>query len=127
VVSNTTEGLTTTVLVVDDQELVREVAARFLKTLGFRVLRARDGVEALEIAALEDQPPSLVVTDIQMPRMGGWELGARLRERYPRTAVLYMSAFHGGDLDVERGVVLAKPFSYESFSSAVRRAMVGSG
>ena len=75
--------LAPTVLVVDDSVTVRKVTQRLLQREGYTVLLARDGLEAIQV--LEDNLPDLVLLDIEMPRMDGFELAARLREQ-PRLA-----------------------------------------
>jgi chemosensory pili system protein ChpA (sensor histidine kinase/response regulator) len=65
------------VLVVDDSLTVRKITTRFLQREGFRVAIARDGVEALE--ALEDEMPAVMLLDIEMPRMDGFEVARHVR------------------------------------------------
>jgi CheY-like chemotaxis protein len=67
-----------TVLVVDDREANREFLATLLGYVGHRVLQASDGLEALQIA--QGQHPDLIITDVQMPRMGGIELADRVHD-----------------------------------------------
>lgn len=79
-----------TILVVDDSRVSRLVAGRlFEKHGGWRVAYAADGVEAL--AAIERDPPRVVLTDLQMPHMDGLELVGRVRERFPRIPVVLMT------------------------------------
>lgn len=68
------------ILVVDDDTHIRELVALFLTREGFEVAQADDGVEALR--AMERQPAELVVLDVMMPRMDGWQLCEELRARY---------------------------------------------
>jgi len=70
----------THILVVDDDAHIRELVALFLIREGFEVTQAEDGVAALE--AMDASPANLVVLDVMMPRMDGWELCAKLREQY---------------------------------------------
>jgi CheY-like chemotaxis protein len=71
------------VLVVDDVESVRRLTRRVLEYAGHRVLEAGDGVEALARLA-ENATVELVITDLRMPNMDGWELATRLSGRSPR-------------------------------------------
>lgn len=85
-----------TALVVDDSMLIRHTVCRFLEGRGFRVESAVDGLEALQ--ALKTVRPDLIVTDVQMPRMDGFELIDALQER-PETAgipvvILSRKRFH---------------------------------
>lgn len=70
----------THILVVDDDAHIRELVGLFLIREGFEVTQAEDGVAALE--AMEVNPADLVVLDVMMPRMNGWELCVKLREQY---------------------------------------------
>ena len=72
-----------TILVVEDEAGVRELAGEFLKAHGYAVLEATDGIAALEIAARHEGTIHLVLTDMIMPRMSGAELVKRLKEIRP--------------------------------------------
>jgi CheY-like chemotaxis protein len=117
-----------TVLLVEDEETVRSLAREVLVRRGYRVVEARDGVEALEL--LDDGPTSVgvVVSDLIMPRLGGVELGRRLRARFPGLPVLLMSGYADGAgvqvLREEPGrPFLKKPFTPEALANAVRAAL----
>ncbi len=110
------------VLVADDDPALRDLVAQALEDDGFAVRRARDGVEAL--AAAERDPPDLVISDVQMPRLDGLELAARLAAR--GVPVLLLSAVvHPAP---RRGLAwLAKPFDLDELLAVVRRALARSG
>jgi len=116
------------VLVVDDDQAVREVAARVLRRAGFRVLQAGDGGEALDIVRAHDGPVDLVLTDVVMPGMNGRELGERLGVEWPDTKILYMSAYTEDDVII-RGLRVAevsflqKPFSLDGLEATVREVL----
>ena len=82
-----------TLLFVEDDELIRSLTQRLLADEGYRVLVARDGVEALELADLHLDEIAMVLTDAVMPRLGGIALARRLRERRPDLPVLLMSGY----------------------------------
>jgi CheY-like chemotaxis protein len=108
------------VLVVDDENDIRQALAEVLAFEGFVVEAARDGMEALEkVRALH---PRLVLLDLMMPRMNGWEF-RRAQKDDPdlaRIPVLIISAFAPtGDLEAEG--YIEKPFDVEELVSAVRR------
>jgi signal transduction histidine kinase/CheY-like chemotaxis protein len=112
-----------TILVVEDDVTVRELACRFLDTAGYHVLAAKDGVEALQVAKDCGQSIGALLTDVVMPRMRGTELAARLSNLLPEMKVIYMSGYlehndenHGF---VEDSVFLEKPFTRESLLSKV--------
>lgn len=113
------------VLVVDDSEPVRSLIRRILATAGFQAHEAADGVEALALLA---QPVhvDVVVTDVRMPNMDGWELAARLARRTPPIPVLLMSGFDAhlasGQL---LGPVLAKPFDAGDLLAHVAKLLRG--
>ena len=117
------------VLVVDDDEVVRQLLALHLELEGFDVVQARDGEEALEVVrALR---PVVVTLDVSMPRLDGWETTARLRAD-PATADVRVVLVSGrvGDDDRRRGgelgvdAHLAKPFDPDELVSTVRRLAV---
>jgi CheY-like chemotaxis protein len=112
-----------TVLVVDDDDAVRLLATRSLDRAGFRILEARSGAEALEIASQEAEPIDLLVTDQNMPGMSGRELATRLLGSHPEVAVLVVS----GDIDVAGEAstfsTLPKQFGPGALIEAAREAL----
>ena len=79
-----------TILVVDDDSVLRRLLATVLKLRGFDVLVAEDGVQALEVLQNEDHV-DLVLADIIMPQMDGWTLLERLREHHPSVPVILLT------------------------------------
>jgi len=80
-----------TILLVEDEDGIRELSRRVLKPQGYHVLIACDGVEALEICAAQPGKIDLVITDVHMPRMSGFELVERLSVSHPSMRVLFTS------------------------------------
>jgi CheY-like chemotaxis protein len=123
-------GAAETVLIVEDDEFVREIACRALQESGYNCLSARDGREALALAGSHGGRLDLVVTDAVMPGMSGGELATRLAERYPGVRVLFMSGFTNDEV-VRRGLVGAdqrfvqKPWTPGGLAAAVRTALDG--
>jgi CheY-like chemotaxis protein len=116
---------TETVLLVEDESQVRDLHVTMLRTLGYHVLEAADGEEALRLAASTPAPIHLLVTDVIMPRVGGHELARRIREVRPAIRVLFASGYaedaiaHDGVL--EPGIhLLSKPFSPQDLAIRVR-------
>jgi two-component system cell cycle sensor histidine kinase/response regulator CckA len=109
-----------TILVVDDMEAVRQLARRVLEAGGYRVHEAADGVEALACLA-RDGKVDLVLTDLRMPNMDGWELATHLAGRSPRVPVLFMSGYdeHLGSQSL-LGPVLPKPFTSDQLYERIR-------
>lgn len=108
-------GGSETLLVVEDEEVVRLLTVRVLRERGYTVHEAADGAEALDVLARLSQPPDLVLSDVVMPAMSGRELGTRLSARAPDLPVLYMSGFTGDDV-VQRGLLEpGMPFQQKPF------------
>ncbi|HWS39585.1 MAG TPA: ATP-binding protein [Actinoplanes sp.] len=119
-----------TLLVVEDEDALRDVAGRILTGAGYRVLSAEGGAQALEVAARHDGQIDLLVSDVMMPGMLGKELAERLVVARPGTRVLYMSGYaqpvlaSQGTLDP--GVaLLEKPFTANDLLTAVRKRLDG--
>jgi nitrogen-specific signal transduction histidine kinase/ActR/RegA family two-component response regulator len=149
--SSTTIGATTTavsalprgsetILLVDDDLAVRTVVRRTLQRLGYTVLEAESGAQALEIAEGLTQAPAgesgrsidLVLTDIIMPEMNGRVMAEQLTVSLPGLRVLYMSGYPDDEI-LRRGLLnpgtafLAKPFTPERLARAARQALDGRG
>ena len=111
-------GLThPTLLVVDDEEMVRRLAAHMLVTLGFRVLVAGSGQEAVRLLRRGAHRIDGVVTDVAMPGIGGRELGETIAQCWPQIRVLYMSGFAAGRMVTEGSLDPAVPFIQKPFTS----------
>jgi two-component system cell cycle sensor histidine kinase/response regulator CckA len=119
---------TETVLVVEDEPLVRKVVARSLREQGYNVLQAADGLEALEVAQRHNGAIHLLITDVIMPQMGGKDLADRLRQVRPEMAVLFVSGYtdsaivHDGVLE-EGTAFLQKPFSVAALARKAREVL----
>ena len=113
------------VLVVDDEQGLRDLVCRTLRAEGYSTLEAAHGAEALEIMETAAHPVDLVVTDVVMPGMDGRELGRRLTQRWPDLPILYISAYEVNDI-FRRGSprqsapFLQKPFPMEGLVTTVR-------
>ena len=120
-----TVGGTETILVVEDESSVRDLAASILESHGYQVLVASNGVHALSLGERHASPIHLLLTDVVMPKMNGRELAERLQARWSDMRVLYMSGYssdvvaHHGVLD-EGVAVLTKPFTLDSLTRKVR-------
>lgn len=82
-----------TILLVEDETGVRDLACEVLECRGYRVLSARDGVEALRIAGEFNDSIDLLLTDVIMPKLDGWQVAEKLIEGRPDTKVLFMSGY----------------------------------
>jgi two-component system cell cycle sensor histidine kinase/response regulator CckA len=127
-VSRTAMGGTETVLLVEDEESVRQLVRETLEMKGYRVLEAENGQAGLEAASRFKDTIHLVITDVVMPGMSGRELAQRLVERRPETKVLYLSGYTE-DAIVSEGTIesgkafLQKPFSLQNLSRKVREVL----
>jgi len=117
-----------TVLLVEDDAMVRRLAEATLERQGYRVLAAPSGGDALRLAAGRNGSIDLVITDVVMPGMPGPELAQRLEASHPGLRVLYMSGYaddtmarHG--ISEERVNFLAKPFSPDELARRVREVL----
>jgi len=116
------------ILLVEDEPAVREVASNMLTRLGYRVLTATNGREALEMCHQHPGEIALVLTDVTMPEMGGIMLARLLKAKYPHVKVVALTGYplEAEDKDwLSRGVVawLQKPLGMEELAQAVRRAL----
>jgi diguanylate cyclase (GGDEF)-like protein len=117
-----------TILVVDDDGSLRKMAREFLEGRGYQVLTATDGADALRVADKHKGPIHLVVTDVVMPKMNGWELAKHLAHRRPQTKVLYVSGY-ADDTIVRQGLpevegsFLRKPFTLDILAYKLREAL----
>lgn len=114
-----------TVLLVEDDDLVRYLAVAGLSSSGYRLIEAAHGADALRATEEHAGPIHLLITDIIMPNMGGVELARRFRELRPEAAVIFMSGYADGALN-EVGAdvaVLQKPFTNDTLLARVREAL----
>jgi CheY-like chemotaxis protein len=117
-----------TILLVDDEKSLRKLGKRVLSQAGYRVLEASDGAMALRIAAEEVGEIDLVLTDVEMPTLGGRGMVDELHELSPGIRVLFMSGYTDNEI-LRRGIraseteFLQKPFTAESLCAAVRSVL----
>jgi PAS domain S-box-containing protein len=119
-----------TILVVEDEEALREVTRRLLVAEGYSVIVAADGPQALLAAAAQEGPIDLLLTDVTMPHMPGTQLAERLCRQRPGLKVLYMSGFAQPILEASEpsraGMVLIdKPFSANELLAKVSELLAG--
>ena len=113
-----------TILLVEDETFVRELAQRSLSSRGYRILTAVDGLDAVEIARTFQGQIDLVLSDVVMPHMGVAELSAKLLQHRPGVRLLFMSGYsesairRNGVIDGAR--LIEKPFTPESLARQVR-------
>ena len=120
-----------TVLLVEDEEPVRNMTRTMLTRLGYKVLEAKDGVEAVEIFKQHQDDIHYVLSDLTMPRMDGWETIAALRKLSPDIPVILSSGYDkaqvmavmAGDHSELPQAFLAKPYKLKELSEAIRQVL----
>ena len=117
-----------TILVVEDDELVRGITVRALRALGYRILLAEDGEDALKVVEKHNGRIDMVVTDVAMPRMGGLELAQRLTADNPGLRVLFVSGYSEDELPEPVGLApnhafLDKPFTASMLARKLREML----
>ena len=116
---------TVSVLVVDDEEMMRSLLAKILEREGYQVVTANDGMEALNV--LQNQTINLIISDMKMPRMTGLQLLKKIKSDYPDVGVIIMTAY-GDTYTVKDALLLGadeyitKPFKSYEISLVVERA-----
>jgi CheY-like chemotaxis protein len=117
-----------TVLVAEDVTAVRHVTRKMLERYGYRVLEAADGATAMRLVESFAEPIDLLLTDVVMPDINGWDLAERLRKQRPALRVLFMSGYTD-DAVVRHGILqdgnayLQKPFTPVSLARKVRTVL----
>ncbi len=119
---------TETVLLVEDEEAVRNVTRRILSRLGYTVVPCDSACSALEMLNELDAPPALLLTDVMMPGMTGPELATIVTARYPDLRVLFISGYPGDELRqlgirADEVPFLQKPFTPRELADCVREAL----
>ncbi len=118
------------ILLVEDEVLVRSLVAKFLRSQGYRVLAAARGTEALQLAASEGARIDLLLSDVILPNMNGRQIFEQLAQTRPRLRVLFMSGYTE-NIIAPHGVLEAgfyfvqKPFSLKELARKVREALEG--
>jgi CheY-like chemotaxis protein len=121
-------GGTETILLVEDSDAVRVLAENILKRLGYTVITACDGADALERSAGHAGNIDLVLTDVVMPRMSGRELAEAMTAQRPGVRILYMSGYTD-DVIIRKGLhdpsasFMEKPFTTASLAEQVRQRL----
>ena len=114
------------ILVVDDEEAIREMVSKIISLLGHEAVTAGNGKQALEI--LKNQPFGIMITDIKMPEMDGFELTKVVRDQFPNTHIICMTA-HGGTytytdvVGVGAADYITKPFTLDEMRAKLNRVI----
>ncbi len=113
-----------TILVVDDEELIRNLVVTFLSRLGHLCFTANDGVDALN--KMKEKRIDVVITDVKMPNMDGITLTSEILKQYPECLIMVMTAFDeeysaGTAISVGAREFIKKPFSLDEFAIRLRK------
>jgi len=117
-----------TILLVEDQEMVRDLVTEILEDEGFKVITAYNGLNALEVTKEYTDPIDLMLTDVIMPEMNGKELAKRIEVEKPELKIIFMSGYTGEEMR-NRGVLepgtnfIQKPFAPDSLVDKVREVL----
>ena len=123
--TETLPGGQETILLAEDDEAVRDFVRFVLGKLGYRVLQACDGAEALHLARDFSGPIDLLLSDVVMPQMDGVELARQLVAMRPAMKVIHMSGYAGDSVPGDGATLLHKPFERELLARRVRTVLDG--
>jgi two-component system, cell cycle sensor histidine kinase and response regulator CckA len=115
-----------TILLVEDEDMLRGLIRELLEIKGYQVLEASQGLEAIDVLKRNGKPVDLVLTDVVMPHMSGSELVVHLRKAHPDLKVIFMSGYTGSNnaaihksLEMPGVAFLQKPFRLNALISQV--------
>lgn len=115
---------TNKIMVVDDEKMIRDLLKKILTNNGYKIITAKDGVDALQ--KLKTEEASLMISDIKMPRMNGFELLRHVKKNYPKMNIIMMTAY-GDTYTVKNALTMGaneyitKPFRSQEISLIVER------
>lgn len=123
-----------TILLVEDEDMLRGLIRELLEIKGYAVLEASQGMEAIDLLKQKGEPVDLVLTDVVMPHMSGSELVERLRKEHPTLRVIFMSGYTGANnaaihksLEMPGVAFLQKPFRLNALITQVEDLLLRPG
>ncbi|MDX8411407.1 MAG: PAS domain S-box protein [Mariprofundaceae bacterium] len=122
------QGRGETILLADDEQHVREAIAEVLETLGYKVLKAKDGLEALAVFKAHQREIALAMLDVVMPHCGGTQLAKRIRNINPDVPVIFMTGYDKEHVlssgeQIQHSDSITKPFQFDLLSRAIRQLL----
>ena len=117
------------ILLADDESMVRDVMAEILESLGYRVLKAADGLEAMEQFKAHQQEIALALLDVVMPHLGGMELARKIREMEPDLPVIFLTGYDNqshqfnSTKTIANRKTLTKPANFEVLRHSIRQLL----
>jgi PAS domain S-box-containing protein len=122
-----TGAVSETILLVEDEDVVRDLTRRVLERQGYTVLACVDGLEAVALAERDDRPIDLLLTDVVMPGMRGYEVAKRVAATRPEIKILYMSGYAEealvGRPAIAGNALIEKPFAVDALAQRVRSTL----
>lgn len=118
-----------TVLLVEDEPSIRQLMRRMLQGLGYKMIDAQNGPEAVTVAERHQDPIDLLLTDVVMPSMDGFEVATRVALLHPETRVLFLSGHAVDSEKVREGLrktthrFLLKPFTQQTLKEKIREVL----
>lgn len=126
----TTNGHGETVLLVDDEAEILRTTGEVLKIMGYKVMKASDGEEALELFISNSDQIDLIISDVIMPKLGGIELARQIRQKSSEVPIIFVTGYDKEILmqmesGIEQSLVLVKPFAIEKLSHSIQILVEG--
>jgi len=112
-----------TLLVVDDDEMVRYSVSELLSNLGYHIIQAKNGLEATMVYDQKSQQIDLVIMDIVMPVMDGIAATKIIKDTYPLAKIILMSGYYNQTLPIETDAFLSKPFSMKALCENIEHLL----
>ncbi len=124
-IMTTVQGQGETILLVDDEAVIRNTTGEVLSNLGYKILKASNGEEAFKIFKSHQKDIDLIITDIVMPKMGGFDLAACLRQYKAEVPIIFATGYDQMDLinhdnEMRLGLIVNKPFTFAELSQSIR-------
>jgi len=113
------------ILIADDEQYVRETTSEVLESMGYRVLLAKDGLEAIEVFKAHQDEVDLAILDVVMPHLGGVELAQRIREVQPDLPIIFATGYDkehvlGSGEQTPNSEMITKPFQFDILSRIIK-------
>ncbi|MDQ6970463.1 MAG: response regulator, partial [Mariprofundus sp.] len=128
VIIDSLEAQGETILLADDELHVRETTAEVLQSMGYKVLQAKDGLEAVELFKAHHGEISLAILDVVMPHLGGMPLGKRLRGIDCEIPLIFVTGYDkdhvlGGGEQMHDSEILSKPVNFDVLNHSIRQLL----
>ena len=116
------------ILLADDEQMVREIMAEVLESFGYKLLLAKDGLEAVELFRAHEQDIALALLDVVMPHLGGMDLAGRIREIKSDMPIIFLTGYDqehvlNGDEALPNSETLTKPVDFDLLSHSIRQML----